>query len=493
MPGMMPRLPSLLLALLIAAIAGSFLFFGYHVYPVPSGDSHAFLPAAISLDAGHGLRNPVAQLSRELDPTGEARFVQYPPLFPMTVALLMPTVGPRGAFLVLAFLSVLDLALAVLLFRRVLDRAGGETKGASGRVLALSAATLGVATLLLGQQTGRPEPLATLWVLLAAHAALAVKPSAAWLPCGFLLGLTGATQPTGGVILGLLLAVFLSVRLPTRGAIVAILELLVLSLTVFFAVLAISPLGIAETLDGIRRHADLTVVHRQSGELLRTYWITNPGGTFYALPYLLLAVGLLLGSRSWRGAVRSPLLCGLCLIPLAAVLWGSTVRAPEHAYNVLLFAPLVFAANLHQAFRTERKAPRMALPAIHALTSLGYVRALVLFGFFLAHGVSLDAARAQLARLVPMARGPVSVTPSLWVLSDDYERLRAVPAGVSAAGLEGDLLIFQQNYTGQSAPSPIEDLRLVEDRFVDRSPRLFGLPVARTVPGYAFAVYRRER
>lgn len=485
MPGMTPQRLSLPLLLLTLAIAGSLLVFGYHVYPVPSGDSHAFVPAALSLEAGHGLRNPVAQLSRELDPTGEARFVQYPPLFPLTVALLMPTSGPRGAFLVLAFLSVLDLVLSVLLFRRVLPDAPGPLLGGM-------AATLGLATLLVGQQTGRPEPLATLFVLLAAHAALRVRPSALWLPGGLLLGLTGATQPTGGVILGLLLAVFLSVRLPTREALVAILELLALSLAVFFAIVAIGPLGIAETLDGIRRHADLTVVHRQSGESLRTYWITNPGGTFYALPYLLLPAGLLLGVRTWRGAVRSPILCALCLLPLAVVLWGSTVRAPEHAYNVLLFAPLVFAANLHQAFRSGWRAPRLALPAIHGLTGLGYVRAVVLFGFFLSSGVSLDTARAQLARLAATARGPVSVTPSLWVLADDQQRLRAVPSAIAAAGLEGDLLIYQQNYSGQTTAPAIADLRLVEDHFVHRQCRLFGLPIARTVPGYAFAAYRRE-
>jgi hypothetical protein len=473
----------LLLILLTAAIAGSFLLFGYHAYPVPSGDSQAFVPAALSLDAGNGLRNPVAQLSRDLDPAGQARFVQYPPLFPLTIALLMPAPSPRNAFGGLAVLNVLNLVLAVWLFVRCLPLSHG---------LALAAATLGLATSLLGQQTGRPEPLAMLWVLLAAHALLTVKPAAAWLSCGILLGLTGATQPMAGVILGLLLAAFLSVRLPMRAALLATGQLLALSVLVFFAVLALSPLGIGETLDGIRRHADLTLVDRRSGERLITYWITHPGATFYALPFLLLVAPALSGLRAWRSAVRSPLLCGLCLALLAAVVWNSTGRSPEHSYNLVLFAPLVFAANLHWAFRSESEAARALVPAIHALTALGYLRAVVLFGFFLAHGISLETARAQLARIAPTAHGPISVTPSLWVLSEDYSHLRAVPAGTPAEFLEGDLLILQQNYSGQRVPPRLAGLRLVENHFVERSCHLLGLPVARTVPGYAFAVYRRE-
>lgn len=484
-----PLLPGLALLLLIAGIAGSFLVFGYYVYPVPSGDSQSFLPTALTLDAGLGLRNPVSRFSRDLDPTGQGRYVQYPPLFPWSVALLMPAPTPRAAFLAVALLSVLDLVLAAWLFWRA---AGISGRRAASAVWAVAAATLGIATLLLGQQNGRPEPLATLWVLLAAHALLTLRPALSWLPCGVLLGLTGATHPMAGVILGLLLATFLSVRLPVSAALQTIGSLLALSLLVFSAVLALSPPGLGETLDGIRRHADLTIVERHSGERLSTYWITHPGATFYALPFLLLLPAGWQGLRAWRSAVRSPLLCGLCLVVLAVVVWGSSGRSPEHVYNLHLFAPLVFAANLGWAGTSARPSTRALVPAVHALTALGYLRAVVLFGFFLPHGVSLETARADFARIAPLARGPVSVTPSLWVLSDDLERLRTVPAHTPAESLEGDLLILQQNYSGLSTPPDLPGLRLIENHFVDRPCRLFGLPVARTMPGYGFAAYRRE-
>lgn len=483
-------LPRLLLLLLIAGIAGSFLVFGDHVYPVPSGDSQSFLPAALTLDAGLGFHNPVSGLSRTLDPTGQGQFVQYPPLFLWTVALLMPPPGPRSAFLGLAFLGVLNLALAAWLFWRAAAASGRPSPAAAW---AVAAATLGIATLLLGQQNGRPEPLATLWALLAAHALLTLRPAAVWLPCGLLLGLTGATHPMAGVILGLLLAAFLSVRLPARAALPAIAGLLALSLLVFFVLLAASPPGIGATLDGIRRHAEITIVERHSGERLVTYWVTHPGATFYALPFLLLLPVAWRGVRAWRSAVRSPLLCGVCLALLAAVVWGSTGRSPEHVYNLLLFAPLVFAANLAWASGRPGFSARALVAAIHALTALGYLRAVVLFGFFLTGGVSLETARAHFSRIAPTARGPVSVTPSLWVLADDLERLRTVPAHTPAEELEGDLLILQQNYSGLSAPPRLAGLQLIENHFIDHPCRLFGLPIARTMPGYAFAVYRRER
>lgn len=486
----MRGIPPLLILLLITGIAASFLAFGEHVYPVPASDSHAFVPPALSMEAGKGLRNPIADLTRNVDATGQARYLQYPPLFPLTLSALMGASAPRAAGRALALLGVLNLILTALLFRwAVAPRAGSPWSAA----LAVSASLLGIATLLLGQQSGRPEVLATFWVLLAAHAVRLLGPARAWPLCGVLLGLLGATHPVGGLFLGLLLAI-LHAAVERPGAALATLARIAglgaLSTATFLGILALGPYGIAETLAGIYRHGRLVV--GESSERLATYWVTHPGATFYALPFLLLAVLALLRARSWRPAGAWPLAAAAGAL-LAAAVWRLSLSAPEHSYNLQLFAPLVFAGNLRLAAGTEKRFPGVLVVLFHGLAAAGFLRALVLFGFFLTQGVSLDDARRDFARHAGATGGLISVTPSLWVLTEDYDRLRVAPLGLPAERIAGDLFVVQQNYSGRQEPPDIAGFRLVEDRFVRRPCRLFGLPVARTMPGYAFAVYRREQ
>ncbi len=328
----------------------SLLAFGASVFPIPSGDSHAFVPPALLLKAGGGLRNPISELARQLDPTGQARYLQYPPLFPWALSRLMARPTPAAAFLAIAGLNAVNVVLCALLFARA------ARSGPWAAALAL----LGTATLLAGEQTGRPEVLATLWVLLAIHVHLALPPERSWLPAGVILGLLGATHPVGALLLGLLAVLAYAVRLPTGRALRVSCGTLAVSLAVFTGILAASPFGLRETLEGMRRHGGAVAARGSQGALV-TYWISNPGGTLYALPYLLLLA--LLAWRIWRRdlAVRSPVLFTVALLPLLGVVWRAGIQIPELSYNVLLFAPAVFAANLHLAV-PPRRGGGMAAP-----------------------------------------------------------------------------------------------------------------------------------
>jgi hypothetical protein len=479
-------------AVLAGGIGLSFLIFAGHAYPVPAGDAQAFLPPAILLEAGGGLRNPVSALTRQVDPTGGDRYLQYPPLFQVTLTALMTEPSPRAAFLALAALGALDLILAFLLFRRTV--APGARDHPWAAPLAVTAATAATATLLLGQQTGRPEGLATFWVLLGTHVFLSRGP-AAWPVYGLLLGLLGATHPAGGFLAGLLLAAAILAFQPRLGeALRPLAGAAVLALALFALILHLGPWGLAETLAGIVRHADLALAGRDSTESLRTYWITNAGATFFALPCLLL-LAILPAFLARRRPDAHPLFLPAVLL-LAGAAWTLSLRAPELAYNLQLFAPLVFAGNLRAAFGG---APRRRLlqgisAGVHGLAAAGYVRGLILFYFFLSTGVSLDEARrefARIARTARIARPPVAVTSSLWVLSEDYALLRALPAATPAERIPGDLFVVQQSYSGLREPPALPGFHLVEEHFVGDACRLFGIEIARTVPGYGFAVYAR--
>lgn len=473
------------LFLLAGGIAASFLLFAHHVYPVPTSDSYSFLPPALLLEAGRGLRNPLSELARSLDPQG-ARYLQYPPLFQGALALLMGSATARAAWLALAAINVANVLLTALLLARVARRDG---IAAPARTPLLWASLLGAATALLGAQAGRPEVLATTWALLSAHLHLLLPPERAWPAAGLLLGLMAATHPMGALLLGLLTVALYAVRLPLLPALARSAGTLGTGLALFAAVLAAGPFGLADSLAGMFHHATLVFGRRPSGGDLKTYWITNPGATFYALPYLWLPAALAWRAALGRGVpVRSPRLLAAALLPVLAITWSAGVRTPELVYNLLLFAPLVFAGIVHLASGSRRLSGAAAVA--HGASAIGYLRAVVLFGFFLYQGVPLDEARAGLRRT--WTEGElVAVTPSLWVAAEEYDRMIVFPFGAGEAPPRGDVAMVQQNYSGRIEPPDLPGFALIEDRFVHRRCEIFGVPLARTTPGYGFALYRR--
>lgn len=518
-----------MLLLLAGAVAASLLLFGAHVYPVPAADSYSFVPPALMLEAGAGLRNPLSDLAVRLDPPA-ARYLQYPPLFQGALSLLMASPTPRAAFLAIAAINAANVLLsALLLARAARGRASSPAQGSGapselgeesrrpslrpsgpstpnagegsgrGRPWLIPAmawvSLLAVATALAGEQNGRPEVLATFWALLSAHLHLALPPERAWPAAGLLLGLMAATHPVGGFLLGLLTVAWLAARRPPKRALALSAATLALGLAVFATVLALGPFGLRASVSGMLRHGNLVFGSGGSSGGLSTYWIANPGGTFYALPYLLLAA-LLAGKAARRqgSPTGSWWLLGAALAPLLGVVWVTGLRKPELVYNLLLFAPLVFAANLRlvaSAPRARRGVPALLVLLVlaHGAAALGYLRALGLFGFFLGQGVPLEEARGAFRRLAPDGR--VAVTPSLWVLAERYDRMTVFPFGSAENHLRGGAAVVQQNYSGRLDPPPLPGFVLVEDRFVRRPCEVLGLRLARTTPGYGFALYRR--
>ena len=82
----------------------------------------------------------------------------------------------------------------------------------------------------------------------------------------------------------------------------------------------------------------------------------------------------------------------------------------------------------------------------------------------------------------------ISVSESLWVLADEFERITVVERGTAS----GDLMVLQQTQRRSLSPPVIPGYRLIADHFVSHPPHCFGLPIGRTMPGYSFAVFERE-
>ena len=126
--------------------------------------------------------------------------------------------------------------------------------------------------------------------------------------------------------------------------------------------------------------------------------------------------------------------------------------------------------------------------AFFAMFSLRLVRDMALLVNYRTEGVSFADAQRDFRNLVRSTDQVISVSESLWVLADEFERIRIVERGSAS----GDLMVLQQTQRGSLSPPVIPGYRLLSQHFISHPPRWFGLPIARTMPGYSFAVFARE-
>jgi hypothetical protein len=127
------------------------------------------------------------------------------------------------------------------------------------------------------------------------------------------------------------------------------------------------------------------------------------------------------------------------------------------------------------------------MAAFLALFSLCFAREAALFLNYRTEGLSYADARQEFARLASSTQATISVSESLWVLVDDFSRIRIVERGSAS----GPLMVLQQTQRQALTPPEIPGYHLTADNFVSHPPRWFGRAIARTVPGYSFAVFTR--
>jgi hypothetical protein len=127
--------------------------------------------------------------------------------------------------------------------------------------------------------------------------------------------------------------------------------------------------------------------------------------------------------------------------------------------------------------------------------SIGFIRTAVLYPFYLKAGLRLNDARRifdEFKRSQPS--GVVyQASYSLWVLSEDYARMRVVIPTQSHLNPK-EPYVLQQSYMGPAFQRPpvLPGFQLQKSFFVSGVPRLWGLKIASTMPGYGFSVYRPD-
>ena len=172
-----------------------------------------------------------------------------------------------------------------------------------------------------------------------------------------------------------------------------------------------------------------------------------------------------------------------------------SLRRPSASYYLMMLAPACAAGALYlfdicggKDARRLVALPGSILVVFFAMFSLCLVRDMALFVDYRTEGVSFADAQKDFRHLVRSTDQIISVSESLWVLADEFERIRIVERGSAS----GDLMVLQQTQRGSLSPPVIPGYRLLSQHFISHPPRWFGLPIARTMPGYSFAVFARE-
>lgn len=481
------------LVLLLCAVAlGAYHVFASAVmYPVPGGDAAVFMPAAINLKAGRGLTNSLWEA--EPDPTGQHRFLDHPALFQMVVSACMWKAETKNAFIVAAIFDALTLALyaAILCSAKFARKMISSVPG-----VAVLASSIFALAFLIFTDMGRPEALSTL-ILCLAIAVVTWLPRKAWtVGLGFAIGVAAAIHPVHGMFIACLVGMAFSFTAPLSRAVRETMLAAAVALAVFWLLLSLSPYPFSETLRTVARHGALAnAIEYPMSDFFAFYLKLAPWSGLYLLGLSLVLVWCAI--HFWRrGKDRITRAVGLgALLSTIFAFCFFSIRRPTASYYLIMLSPAFVAGALYLLdLHSDRRGGRStALPlaisaAFFSIFSLCLARDVALFVDYRAEGVSFTDAQKEFHQLVHSTGQVISVSESFWVLADHFEQIRIVERGAAS----GDLMVLQQTQRGSLSPPVIPGYRLLSQHFVSYPPKLFGLPIARTMPGYSFAVFARE-
>lgn len=482
-----------LIIVTVLGIAVLLLVFGLTAYPAPYTDSIIYLPAAINLAQGKGLINQACTMAHLIDQTGADRFIYNVPLFPLVLGLLMWKATPQNAFLVIALINTLSLILSAHLFYRT---AGWNSRKITvWEPLLISVSLVGLSTLFTGHYGGRPEILATLIFVATLSLCLYWPSKNLWFPLSLGLGLTGATLPGSALVFAAFIATFFASTQRPLKAIRSVFDAAIFSIAIFLLALGAGPFPIADTLAGSFRHFS-SIRESLPPKMNWPDYFSYANMMFLMIPLALSFIFSVAFFWVYRKAHASSFLVGL----FGIVFWGLVflftipLRRMTH---ILPFMPLFFVITLAGIFCFKSRLLKIGLALLLGMTTTGFVRTSALFPFYLKKGVRLETARGLLESFLRTQDPSIKlgISDSLWVLSEDYSRMMMCQSYRIGCEPENGkmLLLWQQAGTAWTEPpQTLKGLPLSQSFFSPEVPRLFGMKLAHTMPGYGYAIYLKQ-
>lgn len=459
------------------------------MYPVTGGDSVTFLPPAINLKAGHGLTNSLWHVNP--DPLGKNRFLEQPPAFQLIVSACMWRAETKNAFMVLAIFNVLTLSLyvAFLCTARMARELMDSGPGFFLQLLSLPA----LAFLVFHSSDGRPEAFSALLVCLTVG-------SLVWLPqkwqvwwFGLAIGTAAAVHPAHGIFLACLVVIALLLQRNSSLALRDMFLAALVAIAIFCLILNLGPHPLRETLRAVSRHAseanlvvDTFVAH---------YLRLAPWSGIY-LTAITLLLGLCFAHILRVTSDKNVLALRLSALFLtSAVFWYFSIWSPNKSFYLTMLSPALAAGGIYlfqagKAWRSRRLTAVIVClsAAFCGAFSLFLARDVALLVNYKSHGVSFVDAQSEFLSLERSTSHQIYVSESLWVLADDFERIKIVERG----SVRGEVIVTQQTQRQSLTARPPPAYRLISDTFVPYPPTFLGLPIGRTMPGYSFAIFEKD-
>ena len=482
-------------ALLVSSLL---LVFAYNAYPVPAGDSMFFLVPTVQFAKYGNLTSPILPesywVANVTDPSGVVKFLFYPPLFQLVLSFLMPTASPGGVLLAVSFINIAVVLLSALLFYKFVARKGNPTwLDICTVVVAIFALVASLA------ETGRPEVLARLWITLGALVPFYVSKKYDWIFYGVLLGLVFGTHVAAGVLFTLVLGLLLGITFPLGKIVLRGAAILFIAFFVALGAIAFGPFGIQETVEGTLVNAVMAIHTAREGagpltfQSLLNHYVFSQTAPFYLFVVLALFVSGFFFFSKYRKHVASPAITWLSAVTIGYVM-GKIVYTVGHVYYITLFAPIVLSVIL-LFFLETGSIGKGSIIVILALVVAGFLRTAFLFPSFIKQDQGLDKARARIAEVVlPYKNKDVRIGigggsgGGAWYFVDDYKNM--YPYSVPEKPKEKTAIIFlQQRYSGMLTPPEIPECVVMDDLFSRDVPRMFGIRIGNTMPGYGYAIY----
>ncbi len=483
---------------IVFIVAVLFLIFAYYAYPVPGGDSQFYIVPAIQFAKSGLLISSLFpsgwEIDKLIDQTGAKRFLFYPPLFPLVLSRLMPEASSWGAFMGVAFINIIVLSLGALLFYKVINQKGHITWF---RVFVIALALFALAASLA--ETGRPEVLARVWIVVAALVPFfAIAKKYDWLFYGLLLGLMGATHPAGSIFFLLALgiafgAIYKFKDVALRGG-----ATLLIAFFVCLLAITLGPFGIKETIEGTFVNA-VAVNYSLSFETgdwftflnLFNYYFVSQAAPFYGFVILLMLVAGFFFYFKYRSRLATPAVSIICAAVFIYII-GKMIYSGGHVFYISLFAPIIFSVFLYFFLEVGVFGKGLTL-LVFALVATGFIRTGLLFPFFLKQEAGFNEARTQFADFVALAsignKTRVGVSGGLWALSEEYGEMYVYNTWPEQPKEETAFVFFGQRYSGMLNPPEVVGCNLISNKFSEALPKMFGIKFANTMPGYGYAIY----
>ncbi len=472
--------------------------FSAYDYPPPRADSVYYVVPAFNYAIKGELSNPIIhdEFINFVDPSGERKFIYQPPLYPLLIGILLkiqknPT--PTTFFIIITIINGIIILSTTFILYRIARQ---------GRIDFLTILGIGLAVIIMASanHTGmwRMEILSELFVALV----LLFGTMYSWMSIpssilGILLGLTITIHPSHGILSFIIIHIYLSISHRSRRLLLSLMKLYGVGLGVASLIIALSPFTAQEIIRGTVRH----FLNVGGFPLFSLFTDVNIYKNFIfqlpAPPFLIILILICFqisfsNYKNTSSLIYKPL---LILLLLLIIYW----RRLDY---FVIFLPLILIIIIYGLSIIKNQPIRYCIIFSLFLSSLFFFRLVLLFPYYLRNGISLKEIRSdqEIKKFLFKNNDKlIGISEIFWTISENYKNIRFIP--IDRPDIKTDIMIdslkkkkitifiLQQIYFPRYFPPHLDRCTILKNTFIPKIPYLLFIPLAKTIPSYAYVIY----